>query len=133
MTELDVEINVLSDDGGTLAASLMAASFALISANVECFDIVLAAHFILFDDGRIILDPDMEQITESFHLNKKNLVKLVDTEMEVGTAQLSNKSNCVSVTIAIAPSLGQVCFYLMPKRKFFGFLLRKLFNLGSFF
>lgn len=105
MVEIDVELNVLSDDGGALALCLMAASFAIISANIECFDIILATHFILFDDGHIIIDPDMNQINESFNLSEK----IDDTKTELDKIK---KSNCVEGTIAIAPSLGQVFFFM---------------------
>lgn len=103
MAEIDVEVNVLSNDGGALAASLMAASFAIISANIECFDIILATHFIFFDNGHVIIDPNIDQIDESFNLNKQ----LNNNEMEVDEAKIV-QTNCVELTIAIAPSLGQV-------------------------
>jgi len=34
---MDVELNVLSDDGGVLAACLLASGLAIASANIEMF------------------------------------------------------------------------------------------------
>ncbi|KAI1715524.1 3' exoribonuclease family, domain 1 domain-containing protein [Ditylenchus destructor] len=81
--KVDVELNVLADDGGLVAACLMVAGVALISASIECFDLVLACNLLLYDSGtQTILDP-----TQS---------------------QLKKHTKGVNVTIGIMPALGQV-------------------------
>uniref|UniRef100_A0A915ELM0 Exoribonuclease phosphorolytic domain-containing protein n=1 Tax=Ditylenchus dipsaci TaxID=166011 RepID=A0A915ELM0_9BILA len=82
--KIDIELNVIADDGGILAACIMAAGVALISANIECFDLALACNLLICDDGdRFILDPTLSQIRK-------------------------HKEKGVTATIAIIPSLGQV-------------------------
>lgn len=62
-SEVGIEITVLSDDGGALAACLIAAGVALTSAGVECFDVVLACHLLIDQEGKFIVDPCHEQLS----------------------------------------------------------------------
>lgn len=85
-TEVDVEINVLADDGGVLAACMIAAGVAVSSANIEMFDTVLACCLMIGKDGTLLLDPTASQI---------------QSHCEKGTFG-------ATLTVAIVPSLGQV-------------------------
>ncbi|KAH7700180.1 3' exoribonuclease familydomain 1 containing protein, partial [Aphelenchoides avenae] len=85
-TEVDVEINVLADDGGVLAACMMAAGVAVSSANIEMFDTVLACSLMIAKDGTLLLDPTASQI---------------ESHREKGTFG-------ATLTVAIVPSLGQI-------------------------
>ena len=59
----------------------MAAMIAMSSASIETFDICLAAHVLIEENGTCILDPTKAQ---------------------------AKQSNSTSVTVAVMPSLGQV-------------------------
>jgi hypothetical protein len=62
-TELSVELSVLANDGGIVAAALIAAGLALSSASIEQFDLLLACHIMVDPrNGECTLDPEMEQI-----------------------------------------------------------------------
>lgn len=81
-TQIDVMLSVIRDDGGILAASVMAASLALISAGIQVYDICVAAHVVLLQDGRIIIDPS--------------------------SSMTSGIPDCISVTVGMMPSLNQM-------------------------
>lgn len=82
--QIDIEITVLEDDGGVLAASLMAASLALCHSGIPTLDICLAAHVAITTDDYIIVDPFKKDMTSN---------------------------DCLSVTVGIMPSLNQVICY----------------------
>jgi len=83
-TEVDVEISVIADDGGLIAASLMASGLALASANIEQFDILLACQLMIKEGiDSFIVDPDLDDIRA------------------IGPSK-------TLVTVGIIPSLGQV-------------------------
>nr|CAD2173026.1 unnamed protein product [Meloidogyne enterolobii] len=90
-TEMDVELNVLSDDGGVLAACLLASGLAIASANIEMFDILLPCNILIPTQPpsppgfppAFILDPDSATI-----------------------AKYSSKA--ALLTLAIIPSIGQI-------------------------
>ncbi|VDO53707.1 unnamed protein product [Onchocerca flexuosa] len=90
--QIDVEITVLNDDGGVLAASLIAASLALIDSGIQVYDVCVAAHIVMLADGRIIVDPS----TSSFPFSS-----VTDSEEFPGNAHLS-------VTVGMLPSLNQL-------------------------
>uniref|UniRef100_A0A915PEZ5 C3H1-type domain-containing protein n=1 Tax=Setaria digitata TaxID=48799 RepID=A0A915PEZ5_9BILA len=90
--QIDVEITVLSDDGGVLAASLMASSLALIDSGIQVYDVCVAAHILMLPDGRIIVDPS----TSLFPLPP-----VTDSEEFPENAYLS-------VTVGMMPSLNQL-------------------------
>lgn len=77
----------MADDGGVLAACLMAASVALTAANIACFDILLASNILILNNKEeFILDPTLSQISKA-------------------------GNNGTLLTIAIVPSLEKVIFY----------------------
>uniref|UniRef100_F1L568 Exosome complex exonuclease MTR3 n=1 Tax=Ascaris suum TaxID=6253 RepID=F1L568_ASCSU len=79
--QVDVEVTVLEDDGGVLAAALMCSSLALCNAGIQTLDFCVAAHVIITEDGSLKLD-----------------------------ASSSEGDGCASVTVALMPSLKQnVC------------------------
>uniref|UniRef100_A0A0R3RPI4 RNase_PH domain-containing protein n=1 Tax=Elaeophora elaphi TaxID=1147741 RepID=A0A0R3RPI4_9BILA len=90
--QIDVEITVLNDDGGALAAALIASSLALIDSGIQVYDVCVAAHIVMLADGRIIVDPS----TSSFPLSS-----MVDSEEFPRNAHLS-------VTVGMMPSLNQL-------------------------
>uniref|UniRef100_A0A8R1TXA6 RNase_PH domain-containing protein n=1 Tax=Onchocerca volvulus TaxID=6282 RepID=A0A8R1TXA6_ONCVO len=90
--QIDVEITVLNDDGGVLAAALIAASLALIDSGIQVYDVCVAAHIVMLADGRIIVDPS----TSSFPFSS-----VTDSEEFPGNAHLS-------VTVGMLPSLNQL-------------------------
>ncbi|KAK6109012.1 3' exoribonuclease family domain 1 protein [Brugia pahangi] len=90
--QIDVEITVLNDDGGVLAASLIASSLALIDSGIQVYDVCVAAHIVMLTDGRIIVDPSIS----SFPLSS-----IPDSEDFPRNAHLS-------VTVGIMPSLNQL-------------------------
>uniref|UniRef100_A0A1I8BI90 RNase_PH domain-containing protein n=1 Tax=Meloidogyne hapla TaxID=6305 RepID=A0A1I8BI90_MELHA len=90
-TEVDIELNVLSDDGGVLAACLLASGLAIASANIEMFDILLPCNILIPTQPpsppgfppAYILDPDQATI-------------------------LKYSSKAALLTLAIIPSIGQI-------------------------
>ncbi|KAI6225147.1 3' exoribonuclease [Aphelenchoides fujianensis] len=65
--EVKVFVKVISDDGGVLAATTMAVGLALASANIQMFDLPLAATVLVEQPGseRLILDPTAAQCEEA--------------------------------------------------------------------
>lgn len=92
--QIDVEITVLNDDGGVLAAALIASSLALIDSGIQVYDVCVAAHIVMLSDGHIIVDPS----TSSFPLSS-----IVDSEEFPRNAHLS-------VTVGMMPSLNQLAY-----------------------
>ncbi|CAG9537034.1 unnamed protein product [Cercopithifilaria johnstoni] len=90
--QIDVEITVLNDDGGVLAAALIASSLALIDSGIQVYDVCVAAHIVMLGDGHIIVDPS----TSSFPLSS-----VIDLEDFPRNAHLS-------VTVGMMPSLNQL-------------------------
>ncbi|PIO60631.1 3' exoribonuclease family, domain 1, partial [Teladorsagia circumcincta] len=58
----DIEVTVLSDEGGLLQCALMAATLALADAEVLVLDVVVAAHVARTPSGEWIVDPTSDQI-----------------------------------------------------------------------
>ncbi|VDK57010.1 unnamed protein product [Anisakis simplex] len=78
--QVDVEVTVLDDDGGVLAAILMCSSLALCNAGIQTLDMCVAAYVIITENGELKLD-----------------------------ASKSSDCHCAaSVTLALMPSLKQV-------------------------
>lgn len=90
--QIDVEITVLNDDGGVLAAALIASSLALIDSGIQVYDVCVAAHIVMLADGRIIVDPS----TSSFSLS---------SAADLGE---SPENSHLSVTVGMMPSLNQL-------------------------
>ncbi|EFO23181.1 hypothetical protein LOAG_05308 [Loa loa] len=90
--QIDVEITVLNDDGGVLAASLIASSLALVDSGIQVYDVCVAAHIVMLTDGRIIVDPS----TNSYPFSS-----IPDSEEFSGNTHLS-------VTVGMMPSLNQL-------------------------
>lgn len=90
--QIDVEITVLNDDGGVLAAALIGSSLALIDSGIQVYDVCVAAHIVMLSDGRIIVDPS----TSSFPFSS-----VLDTDAFPENAHLS-------VTVGMMPSLNQL-------------------------
>jgi len=109
-TETEIELSVLSDDGGVLAASLMAASVALTAANIECFDLILACQLQVCKSGRLILDPCQQQMKDPANgggqvtvgmIPAMNQIVCVDSSGTISKGQLSR-----SVQYGFEQSLG---------------------------
>ncbi|EYB99409.1 hypothetical protein Y032_0122g1035 [Ancylostoma ceylanicum] len=64
--EFEVEVTVLSDDGGLLQCALMATILALTDAEVLMLDVVVAAHIARTPSGEIIVDPRKHQIVDGY-------------------------------------------------------------------
>ncbi|CAI5444750.1 unnamed protein product [Caenorhabditis angaria] len=62
---IDIEVTVLADDGGILAASLVAASLALAHSGIENMGLMSAAHIGLTKSGKYITDPNIEEIDKN--------------------------------------------------------------------
>jgi len=83
-TTVDIELHALSDDGGVLAASIMAAGVAISSAKIEMFDTLLACHLLICSQtADLILDPNGDEIRD-------------------------NVGRSASLTLIVIPSLDQV-------------------------
>lgn len=87
--QIDVEITVLEDDCGVLAASLIASSLALIHSGIQVYDVCVAAHIVMLADGRILVDPSASYSSLA------------------NSPELSQKSH-LSVTVGLLPSLNQL-------------------------
>ncbi|KAM3716663.1 Exosome complex component MTR3 [Dirofilaria immitis] len=90
--QIDIEITVLNDDGGVLAAALIAASLALIDSGIQVYDVCVAAHIVMLADGHIIVDPSISSFPYS---------SVADSEDFPRNAHLS-------VTVGMMPSLNQL-------------------------
>lgn len=63
-TQIDVEVTILSDCGGVLAASLMATSLALVDAGIQVYDLCVSAHIVLLNDDRLLIDPSNSELAK---------------------------------------------------------------------
>lgn len=100
--EIDVQVTILSDSGGVLAACVMAASLALVDAGIQILDFCVSAHVVLLNDERLLIDPSNSELAKfkgdhlSVTVGYMASLKLVVCCNCVGVASQNKLKNAIS-------------------------------------